>query len=406
MTLSHLIRSARSRWIWLVWLADLLALALIGYSLLRYGYLDAGPRWGVRGAVAIPGLVYTTMGALILARHPRHRVGLLILWVGLGSTLQAGLEEYGVYGLLVAPGQVPGALFAAWLCNWLWIPVDWIAANLLPLYFPSGRLLNPRWRYLVALTFIGLGTMSVGFAIQPGRFGSAFGNFVNPFGLTNSNGAGLMLTDALSYGGITLTFIALGIAALILLRRLRQAVGVERQQLKWFVYAVLVGALLAPVNVTNFAVLHILYLVATTCVPIAIGLAVLRYRLYDIDLLVNRALVYGALTAILAAAYFGCVVILQNLLVTVTGERQSALATVLSTLAIAALFTPLRVRLQAFIDRRFYRRRYDAARTLAAFSVTIRDDVDLAVLRERLLQVVDDTIQPAEVGLWLKRPSE
>jgi len=199
-------------------------------------------------------------------------------------------------------------------------------------------------------------------------------------------------------------FAGIILAAVSLLWRLRRAIGVERQQLKWIVYAGLLSTAFTPLTAANNPLLHLAYIAASMTLPLAIGLAVLRYRLYDIDLIVNRALVYGALTSILAAVYFGSVVLLQSLFAAFTGESRSALVTVLSTLAIAALFTPARARVQVFIDRRFYRAKYDAARTLAAFGATMRDDVDLATLSDRLLAVVDETMQPANAVLWLRSP--
>ncbi len=376
-------------------------LLLTSLSLWRYGGLDTGQRWGLRGAVILPALTYTTVGALILARHTRHRVGLLLLWVGVGSTLQVSLEEYAVYGLLVEPGRLPGALFAAWVCNWIWVPVAGAAASLLPLYFPNGHLASPRWRGVVVLTLLSLVTMMVGFGGRPGSFGSVLGSFDNPYGLIQW----AELMNWVTAIGALAVFSAIGLSVLSLIRRLRRAQGVERQQLKWFVYAASLSVLLAPATRTNLIALQFLYLLCSTALPVAIGLAVLRYRLYDIDLIVNRALVYGALTTILAGVYFGSVVLLQSLLATLTGESRSALVTVLSTLAIAALFTPVRARVQVFIDRRFYRRKYDAARTLAAFGQAARTVVDLHPLTDQLLGVIQETMEPAHVSLaWVRQP--
>jgi hypothetical protein len=181
---------------------------------------------------------------------------------------------------------------------------------------------------------------------------------------------------------------------------------VERQQIKWFVYAAALVALGAPLAATPSSVLNVVFGGLSMLLPAAVGIAILRYRLYDIDVIVNRTLVYGALTALLAGIYFGSVVVLQNVFGLLTGESRSALVTVLSTLGIAALFSPLRQRLQAAVDRRFYRRKYDASRTLAAFGATLRDDVELGALSDRLLEVVDETMQPASASLWLKEPAE
>jgi hypothetical protein len=192
--------------------------------------------------------------------------------------------------------------------------------------------------------------------------------------------------------------------------RLRRATGVERQQIKWFAYA-------AAVAVSGSIVGHSLFLatdaswllwaglipgmVGVLGMPVAMGIAILRYRLYEIDLIINRTLVYGSLTAILATLYFGGIVVLQRLFVALTAQ-ESQLAIVASTLAVAAIFNPLRRRIQALVDRRFYRRKYDAAKTPEAFSVKLRDETDLDALSDDLVGVVKETMQPAHVSLWLR----
>jgi hypothetical protein len=194
------------------------------------------------------------------------------------------------------------------------------------------------------------------------------------------------------------------------LLRLRRAAGVERQQVKWFAYAAAIFAIAGVLNVSTLAIdvplwvewaNLVIFPVAGTTIPIAIGIAILRYRLYDIDLLINRTLVYGLLTVTLVALYVGGIVVLQRLFVLLTGQR-STLAVVASTLLIAALFTPLRRRIQSFIDRRFYRRKYDARKTLEAFSAKLRDETDLDALSDDLVGVVRETMQPAHVSLWLR----
>jgi hypothetical protein len=192
--------------------------------------------------------------------------------------------------------------------------------------------------------------------------------------------------------------------------RLRRAVGVERQQLKWFAYAAAAWALGIIFNVITLAIDTPLWFeratvayftVAGEALPIAIGIAILRYRLYDIDILINRTLVYGSLTAMLVALYFGGIVVLQRLFVVLTSQR-STLAVVASTLAIAALFNPLRRRVQGFVDRRFYRRKYDARKTLEAFSAKLRDETDIDALSDDLMGAVRETMQPSHVSLWLR----
>jgi hypothetical protein len=212
---------------------------------------------------------------------------------------------------------------------------------------------------------------------------------------------------ALLYAASPWLLIAVALAVLL---RLRRAVGVERQQVKWFAYAAAIFAIAGLLNVSTLAIDVPLWVewanlaifpVAGTTIPIAIGIAILRYRLYDIDVLINRTLIYGSLTATLAALYFGGIVILQRVFVMLTGEK-STLAVVASTLVIAALFNPLRRRIQGFIDRRFYRRKYDARKSLEAFSARLRNETDLEALNNELVGVVRETIQPAQVSLWVR----
>ncbi len=210
----------------------------------------------------------------------------------------------------------------------------------------------------------------------------------------------------------------LGAAAILL--RFRRARGDERQQLKWFAFAALVFAIIVVTLQTFFNALHPLdpgalhatdlffgvpYALAVAVIPVAAGIAVLKYHLYDIDLIIRRTLVYAVLTALLALVYLGAVITLQTLFTALTGSARSELVTVLSTLIIAALFVPLRRRIQAFIDRRFYRRKYDAARVLAHFGAGLRDEVNLDNVSAHLLTAVDETMQPQSVGLWLRAAS-
>jgi len=214
-----------------------------------------------------------------------------------------------------------------------------------------------------------------------------------------------------AYKGVERVVNALIFVALIsLIVRLRHARELERQQIKWFVYATVLmisgGILTYPVSEAIGSVWlkwisFVPFIVGVMAIPISMGIAIMRYRLYDIDLLINRTLVYGSLTATLVALYFGVIVVLQRLFVLLTGQ-QSTLAVVASTLLIAALFTPLRRRIQSFIDRRFYRKKYDARKTLEAFSAKLRDETDLDALSNDLVGVVRETMQPAYVSLWLR----
>jgi len=259
-----------------------------------------------------------------------------------------------------------------------------------------------RWRWLAWLTgaFVLVGVVLSAFS--SGAYFGALGPIRNPLGIEGFTNVYKAVLYTLAPG----LYVAIAFAVFM---RLRRAVGVERQQLKWFAYAVAIFAIGTTLNVITIAIdtprwfewaANAIFTAAGTTIPISIGIAILRYRLYDIDILINRTLVYGSLTATLVALYFGGIVVLQRIFVALTGE-QSTLAVVASTLLIAALFNPLRRRFQSFIDRSFYRRKYDAAKTLEGFSMKLRDETDLEALSDDLVGVVRETMQPAHVSLWL-----
>jgi hypothetical protein len=282
--------------------------------------------------------------------------------------------------------------------------------TLVPLIFPDGKLLSPRWRWCVWLTVV-----ATVLTIIPNTF-SQFGDssdlelasVPNPLTIMSSS-----VSDAASGLTSLLLFAMIVLSMCSVVLRFRRARGVEREQLKWFVFATAIGLLggLLLFSFTWFSTTFnpsgSIWLVVTVGMPIATCVAILRYRLYDIDIIIKRTLLYALLTIILAALYFGLVIGAQRLTQAFSGQRvgQQPVVIVLSTLLIAALFTPLRARLQGWIDRRFYRSRYDAAKTLAAFSATLRSEVDLAQLNEQLLGVVEQTMRPAHASLWLRAAS-
>ena len=282
--------------------------------------------------------------------------------------------------------------------NWFLIVV------FLLLLFPTGRLPSPRWRPVLWAAVAGIVLFTIAAWLSPMSLDLRLTSVANPLGLKLESA--LRLVEAF-YLVLPLLIVTSGTAVIV---RFRGSRGEERQQLKWFAYAVAVMTLmfagwfslvlagLAPEG-------RLVYALPLFGLPVAVGIAILRHRLYDIDVVINRTLVYGSLTFTLAATYVICVVALQQVFRVLTGG-ESQLAVVASTLAIAALFGPLRRRVQSFIDRRFYRGRYDAARTLEVFSAKLRDETDLDQLNTELLAVVRDTVQPASAGLWLRSPSE
>jgi hypothetical protein len=337
---------------------------------------------------------YLVVGCLILARRPGNVIGWIFTAVGL-LTMAAGLAEAYARYANAHPGSLPGPLVANWVLDWIWNPTILLALVFPLLLFPTGRSLSPRWRPVtwlaVGLTaaYAVLGALSPTLQLLNGR------TVANPIGVTSINLDAGPLGAVLS--GLLLFVFVASISSLIV--RFRCSQGVERQQLKWFTYA---GALVLLAPLSNSLLGNISY-VLVIALPIAVGIAILRYRLYDIDRLINRTLVYGLLTALLAGVYAATVLILGQLFGGIATQPPSW-AVAGATLAVAALFQPARRRIQAVVDRRFNRRRYDAARTVEAFAARLRDQVDLDVLGAELLAVVDQTIQPTRASLWL-RPS-
>jgi hypothetical protein len=394
---------SRSRWasfgVWGLSLS-LAAAAVVLFSLSRH--VSLGPRWGPRGFVLVFAFMISTMGLVVTTRRPHNRIGWLYAASGLLCGIQAFGEEYAAYALLARSGALPGGVWSAWLQNWIWVPVVGIYLVLVPLLLPEGRLLSRRWRLAAWYAVLATGALAFFFATQPGRLPN-FYPVVNPLGVTAWGPLWSQLLVAAFYvmAGAT------GVAVASLVVRVRQASPVERQQLKWVAFAGAWGAagmLASVVAGTDSWVSEVLVIGGILGMHAATALAILRYRLYDIDVILRRTLVYAVLTTALAVIYLGCVLVLQALALGLTGRRQSQLATVLSTLAIAGLAAPVRARVQQAIDRRFYRRKYDAARALARFGQVARGDVhgDLDRLSGEILAVVDETLQPASVSLWVR----
>jgi len=345
---------------------------------------------------------YSTVGAVIVPRLPSgNATGWLFCAIGLLWAVIHFIGEYAIYTLLAAPGSLPAGELATWIYSWLWVPSLGLLV-FLSLLFPNGRLPSARWRWFARLSALLTLVGMVLAAFSPGQIILGLSAIRNPLGVEGLPNAYKPVQ------ALMLILIAVSVASL-LMRRL-YARGVERQQTKWFTYTSAVaasGAILQYIISEPLELLwlggvgHALVLTGLAGMPISMGIAITRYRLYDIDIIINRTLVYGPLTATLVALYFGGIVLLQRVFVVLTGQK-STLAVVASTLVIAALFTPLRRRIQSFIDRRFYRRTYDARKTLEAFSAKLRDETDLNALNTELVGVVRQTMQPAHVSLWLR----
>jgi hypothetical protein len=318
---------------------------------------------------------------------------------GLLGSLTSLADGYATYTIVTNPGALPAARLAAWVVAWIWIPTALPAITLLFLLFPDGKLLTRRWRLVAIFDLAIISLVLFCVAFRPGPF-EDFPQVINPLGIGKDGG----VLDILAVVGLILLAPAIALSAAGMVVRFRRSTGPERLQFKWLTAAAIFAGVafiasiaLAFVNVSVFA-----YAIAPifAAVPVSVGLAVLRYRLYDIDRIINRTLVYGLLSALLALIYFGLVVGLQAAFRPVSGS--SNLAIVLTTLIVAALFLPARRRLQTAVDRRFNRRAYDAARTIDAFSARLREEIDLDSLRYEMLAVVHETMQPAGVSLWLR----
>jgi len=341
--------------------------------------------------------VFAIVGAVVASRQPRNPIGWILEAVVIFSAITSALIGY------TSTADDPAGV-AVWLDDWIadvWIGLVAIG---IPLLFPDGRLPSPRWRgpaWLAAGMFA-LGIL--GRALGDRELETeAPGTWQNPYALPGTAGdvlAGIASVSVLVYGVPAL----IGVAALVV--RMRGSHGVERQQFKWFAYVgvlLLAALVVSAISLVSHS-LDVLGVIgwssflalSTFGLPLAIGAAILRHRLYDIDVVINRTLVYGALTATLGLTYLTLVLLIGLTLGT------SNLAIAVSTLAVAALVRPARARIQQAVDRRFYRRRYDAARTLEAFGGRLRDELDLDALQRELVRVVGDTVQPTHASLWLR----
>jgi hypothetical protein len=382
----------------LAWLLYVVALALValaaGLWLVVHRPVAGAVGYGYWREGMINALVFATVGALIATRRPEHPVGWLFLGAGLVSAAQLATGEFAA-AFLAASGPSVAVAVAAWVSSLFQLVVLGLLVCLL-LVFPTGRPPSRRWWVLVWVVAAGVVLFSVGAGLAPARY-EEFPGVENPFGITSLE-AVLGWIDGV--GGVLFVAGFLGALASLVVRFTRSR-GLERQQLKWFVYAAGLGVamLVLPTPIPGFLV----WTLAPVGLSAAAAVAVLRYRLYDIDRIINRTLVYGVLTAVLGLGYASAVLLLGQLFGGV-GERTPSWAVAGATLAVAALFQPARRRIQTVVDRRFNRAKYNAAKTIQAFSTRLRDQIDLDTLSTELLAIVDQTTEPTRVSLWL-RPS-
>ncbi len=411
----------RRAYFWLAWTLAALSIAMFtaGAALVLLTLLmgDAPPPGVFVGNLVLfaPFLAFPVVGALVASKRPENAIGWICLTAGLFWMLIVLGEAQGAYELATT-GTVTSSVTLDALFQWSWVPPVGLLGVYMVLLFPDGRLPSRRWRPFAWFAGAVLVLISVGFVFVPGSLEGHPG-VRNPFGLEE-----LAWLEDVAVFIVLMLPVCILISALSLVFRYRRAGEEVREQIKWlafaacFVGATYFGGLLAQILLVPEALesqaapaplwvslVRNMLLVSFAGIPVAVGIAILRYRLYDIEILINRTLVYGALTVSLVLVYLGGVVGLQYVFRTLTGG-ESQLAVVASTLAIAALFGPLRRRIQDTIDRRFYRRKYDAVKTLEAFGARLRDETDLAALGGDLLAVTRETLQPAHVSLWLRKP--
>jgi hypothetical protein len=387
---------------WAVWLLTLLGLAatLLIDAMLR----DAGGAELVAySASSIPLVVAAvsaaTVGAVLAARRPGHPVGWLLLGLGLSQSAHNFTYAYTRYGLVTRPGSLPGAGYLAGLNNGL--VVMWIAcAGFVLLLTPTGSLPSPRWRWWARIAVAAAVLWLLGSIVDPAPLRPEYPEVSNPLGVPALSGPLAALVVA-----ALIVLVSLVMGAVSLLLRFRRARGVERLQLRWLVWGAAIAAMallvavMALILLDDFELLNVALGISAAVLPLSTGAAILHYRLYDLDRIISRTLAYGLLTLLLAGGYAVVALGLGQLL-----GRDSSLAVAAATLAVAAVFQPARRRVQAVVDRRFNRHRYDAARIIDGFSAGLRSQVDLTTLTGELLTVVDQTMQPTRASLWL-RPS-
>jgi len=400
-----------SRIAWTLWgLALVLAFVGVLFGVLAFSAPLPEGREPLLASIAVQDAVvvlYGVLGGLIVSRHGRNVIGWIFCFVAISLGILTFASGYADYALYARDGTLPGAVLAAWVVNWLFVPAVYISMCYLFFLFPDGRLASPRWRPVIRAVSIVAAVATLSSALEPGRL-FTFPTVENPFGLGEPFGRVAVVANDITDLAAMPAFLV-SLASMV--ARLRGAWGRERLQLKWITYAATLTAtsfaasFLAGALPESWRVISDLFFLAGVVgfagIPVAATAAILRHRLYDIDVLINRTLVYGLLTLSLGVVYVGGIVLTQGFFRALTGQ-ETRLAVVASTLAMAALFGPLRRRVQAFIDRRFYRRKYDAAKTLEAFSVRLRDETDLDTLGEDLVRVVREAVQPAHARLWLR----
>jgi hypothetical protein len=385
---------------WALWALTLLGLAGVfwfDYRLRQAGSSDVDRLNAAAYPVLLAAVSAATVGAVVASRRHRHAVGWLLLATGLTMVADLGVNAYVRYGVVVRPGSLPGARYLAGVSFGIFLV--WVSlTGFVLLLTPTGSLPSPRWRWWAMVAAAGPVLMMLSASTDPQPLYPEHPEDGNPLAVSTLR----PVQVAVGIAGGAVILVSLVVAAVSLVLRYRRARGVERLQLRWLAFAAdLAAGLVVLAVVAGLASRDAVVLAAlgamVALLPLATGAAILRYRLYDLDRIISRTLAYGLLTVLLTGGYATLVLGLGQLL-----GRDSSLVVAAATLAVAAVFQPARRRIQALVDRRFNRRRHDAAQTIAAFSTRLRDQVDLTTLSSELLAVVDQTMQPTRASLWLR----
>ena len=391
---------------WALWALTMLGLAVaawLDHLLHQAGMPELGGLQAASAPLLVAAVSAATVGAVLASRRPAHPVGWLLVGLGLSLTVWGLAFGYTRYGLVARPGALPAASYLAGFHNG--VVMIWLScAGFVLLLTPTGSLPSPSWRWWARVAAAAAVVWLLGSVVHPAPLYPEYPSIGNPLAVPVLPGP--LLDVAIPIAG-AVVLVALVVGAASLVGRFRRARAVERQQLRWLALAAGLTALALLIAIAALTMddsgSNLLDAALGVCVallPLATGAAILRYRLYDLDRIVSRTLAYGLLTVLLASAYAGVVLGLGRLL-----PQGSSLVVAAATLAVAAVFQPARRRVQQAVDRRFNRRRYDAARTIAAFSDRLRQQVDLDTLTAELLAVVEETVQPTRASLWLRPPA-
>ena len=385
-------RRSATRLVWAVPVIGAIAVVVVAAYMVGLGPQPVAGIGDEAVFIMVAGLAFGCVGALVAVRQPGNAIGWLFCGVGLASAVSALSFLYGELA-------VPGSIWGTWLSGWTGSLIL-VSVPLVLLLFPDGKPLSRRWRLAVWIAGVAMTVLEVDHALAPGRLEDSA--VINPAGIESF---GFLRSPWLGWSSWILVGLSAVAGAVSLVLRFRRSRGVQRQQLKWLALAAsMVGVAFVLLVATAGEAEWASYFssVSVLLLPVLVGVAILRYRLYEIDTIVNRTLVYGSVSAIMGLVYTVGVVGLSDVIRKTTGQDSNQLAVAASTLAVAALFRPARSRIQNIVDRRFYRSKYDAARTVEAFSARLQEEIDLEALASELEAIVRHTVQPVSVSLWLR----